>query len=263
MGQAPGVTQEFLDAEQYSAASIKAYESVYGRDFVSPGGESMARELVRRLELEPGSRVLDVGSGLGGSAFLMAREFGLRVDGIDLSHNMIALARQQCDAHGLTELVTFEQGDCLTLNRPNRYQAIYSRDVFLHIQDKARLFDVLLDSLAGGGRLLFTDYSCGDRPWHPDFADYVQSRAYCLHTLPEYVALVEAAGFVGVTAEDLTERFGCILESDLARIEAVDVSGEVRANLSAGWRAKLDRVITGDQRWGMLEAYRPGSGSSS
>ncbi|MDH3452118.1 MAG: hypothetical protein OEN20_06825, partial [Gammaproteobacteria bacterium] len=130
-----------------------------------------------------------------------------------------------------------------------------------HIHDKIRLFDVLLNTLSEGGRLLFTDYCCGDKPWHADFADYVQGRAYCLHTLPEYVGLVEGAGFVGVTAEDLTKRFGDILTADLARIEAADLPGDVRANLQAGWQAKAARVKTGDQRWGMLEASRPGISS--
>ena len=43
MAEGPRVTQAFLDAEQYTNASIAAYESVYGRDFVSPGGVDMAR----------------------------------------------------------------------------------------------------------------------------------------------------------------------------------------------------------------------------
>ncbi len=65
-------SQEQLDATQYATPSILEYESVYGEGFVSPGGIGMAIELIRRMGLEPESRVLDAGCGLGGSAFVMA-----------------------------------------------------------------------------------------------------------------------------------------------------------------------------------------------
>lgn len=252
------VTEEFLDGEQYAQASIHAYEAVYGRDFVSPGGEVMARELVGRLHLEPGHRVLDAGCGLGGSAFLMARELGARVDAMDLSRNMIALARQRCEEHGLNDLVALEHGDCLALDRPERYDAVYSRDVFLHIHDKARLFAVLLKVLRPGGRLLFTDYCCGDRPWSDEFSRYVEERAYSLHTLPEYIALLEVAGFTDVAGRDLTGRFREILGEELARIREADIDAGTRAKLESGWQAKLRRALAGDQRWGLFEARRPG-----
>ena len=87
-------SQQMLDANQYATDSILKYEQVYGEDFVSPGGKEMAREFIEKLKLQPNSKVLDVGCGLGGSAFLMAEQFGLSVDGIDLSKNMIRIAQK-------------------------------------------------------------------------------------------------------------------------------------------------------------------------
>ena len=54
----------------------------------------MAREFIEELNLQPNSTILDAGCGLGGSAFLMAEQFGLSVDGIDLSENMIRIAQK-------------------------------------------------------------------------------------------------------------------------------------------------------------------------
>lgn len=254
MAKTPRVTAEFLDTRQYTRTAIEAYESIYGRDFVSPGGAGAARELIDKLALEPDARVLDVGCGLGGSAFLMAREYGLRVDGIDLSQNMLAIAQQKSDAYGLSDRVMFEQGDCLALDRPACYDAVYSRDVFLHIHDKSKLFDVLHNLLKPGGHLLFTDYCCGKQPWADDFADYVTSRAYCLHTLPEYVALVETAGFVDVDVHDWSNRFRAILEAELMRIRLETIDDDARAKLETGWLAKLRWVESGNHRWGMIKA---------
>ncbi len=114
MTKSDPVTQDFLDSSQYQNESIQRYESVYGEDFVSPGGRAVAREMITRMALKPGSRVLDVGCGLGGSAFVMASEFGLRVEGIDLSKNMLALAQQKLEAHGLANEVSLAWGRSTT-----------------------------------------------------------------------------------------------------------------------------------------------------
>ena len=252
------VDHEFLDTAQYETSSILQYESVYGEDFVSPGGRAMAVELIGRLDLEADSRVLDVGCGLGGSAFVMARDFNLNVDGIDLSKNMLALANAKLVERGLEDRVKLEWGDCLELDRPDFYDAVYSRDVFLHIQDKARLFSVLNNSLRVGGQLLFTDYCCGPQPWAVDFASYVEDRGYCLHTLDDYAGLISEAGFEQVVYEDLTDRFIGILESDLGTIAGMELDTTSRVKLEEGWRQKVSRSLAGDHRWGLFSARKGG-----
>ena len=48
-----------------------------------------------KLNLKPGQKVLDIGCGSGGSAFFMARHYGVHVTGVDLSSNMISLAKDR------------------------------------------------------------------------------------------------------------------------------------------------------------------------
>jgi phosphoethanolamine N-methyltransferase len=253
------VDQDFLDSSQYLAASILRYESVYGEGFVSPGGHAMASEMISRIALTPGARVLDVGCGLGGSAFVMARDFGLLVDGIDLSKNMLALANKKLLANGLSNSVSLQWGDCLELDRVGHYDAVYSRDVFLHIDDKTRLFSVLHTALRPGGALLFTDYCCGPQPWNDDFSDYVENRGYCLHTIEEYAGLIANAGFEQVTGEDITPRFIEILRSDLERIEGLELDQTTVIELQQSWQQKVARAEAGHQRWGLFTARKGGS----
>ena len=256
MSHSNQVTQEFLDSAQYATASILQYESIYGEDFVSPGGYEITIELVGRMKLAPHSRVLDVGCGLGGSAFVMARDFNLIVEGIDLSKNMLAIANEKLAAHGLSERVSFKWGDCLELDRPGYYDAIYSRDVFLHIEDKTRLFTVLNAALRPGSELLFTDYCCGEKPWSDAFSDYVDDRGYILHTLPDYAELISKAGFERVEYRDITDRFIRILQSDLDKIETLEMVQTERTSLQQSWRHKVDRAEAGDQRWGLFTAIK-------
>lgn len=244
------------DTPQYAPDEIRKYEAIYGRHFVSPGGEAYARECIARLGLGPGDRVLDVGSGLGGSAFLMAREHGARVDGIDLSAEMVAQAQAKCREEGLGEAVRFTRGDCLALTDSGVYQAIYSRDVILHIEDKARLFAILHEALAPGGQLLFTDYCRGDGEASEEFASYVAERGYHLYTVAEYDAVLRGAGFVDVGSEDWTERFIEIHREELGRLPDAGLPVEQETALIQGWQAKIARAERGEQRWGFFSARR-------
>lgn len=100
-----GTPRHFLDAEQYSAHSIARYERVFGRGFVTSGGEASTRALLPMLspalqqkkqklknEKVAGNNpfVLDIGSGLGGAAAILAADYNCRVRGIDLSVNMVS-----------------------------------------------------------------------------------------------------------------------------------------------------------------------------
>nr|KAG5713033.1 hypothetical protein BaRGS_021827 [Batillaria attramentaria] len=107
--------QEFLDNQQYSANGILRYEKIFGRTFVSTGGLETTKEFVDMLKLRPGQKVLDVGGGIGGSAFYMAKEFGVKVVSIDLSSNMTQIGLERArelgmHAHGsIDEVYAFQE----------------------------------------------------------------------------------------------------------------------------------------------------------
>lgn len=245
----PAVTQHWLDANQYTTESIQDYECVYGQDFVSPGGFELSEHLIAPLNLKSGQHVLDVGCGLGGSAFLMANRYQVNVTGIDLSQNMLSLASEKLASHQLQALVTFELQDCLTMMHTDCFDVVYSRDVFLHIADKPLLFKVLHRSLKPDGQLLFTDYACGPEPWHKDFSAYLNSRGYQLHTVDAYQQLIEQAGFTAVTVDDCTEQFIELLQQEMNTIQSLDLDSSKKQSLHASWQSKLKRAQGGDHRW--------------
>src|SRR3954453_13873674 len=82
---------------QYSRRGILRYEKIFGDGYVSTGGPETTRHLCSQLEgqLRPGVRVLDVGSGIGGAAFHLAREYGASVTGVDLSPVMVDIAQER------------------------------------------------------------------------------------------------------------------------------------------------------------------------
>ena len=145
-------------------------------------------------------------------------------------------------------------GNCLDLEAGPTYHGIFSRDVFLHIDDKKRLFSNIKKALLPGGKLLFTDYCCGTKPWSNDFAAYVSHRGYQLNTVAEYTQILEDAGFHITRAEDATDRFIDILKAELKKIATLEFTRSEITLLADSWQSKIDRANQGDQRWGIFQA---------
>jgi cyclopropane fatty-acyl-phospholipid synthase-like methyltransferase len=77
----------------------------------NPISEEKLVLLGQRLGLRPGSRVLDVASGRGGPALLLARTFECSIEGIELSPDFHATAVERAAERGLSHLVSFRLGD--------------------------------------------------------------------------------------------------------------------------------------------------------
>ncbi|XP_060771121.1 phosphoethanolamine methyltransferase isoform X1 [Neoarius graeffei] len=254
--------QQFLDNQQYTRKGILRYEKMFGSGYVSTGGPSTTKEFVDLLNLKPGQRVLDVGCGIGGGDFYMAKTFGVDVLGMDLSSNMVEIAMERAVIEKLPS-VQFEVSDATKRTFPNSsFDVVYSRDTILHISDKLSLFKRFHSWLKPGGKLLISDYCCGEKPWTPAFQEYVNQRGYILYTPQKYGKFLEEAGFSNVKAEDRTAQFIQVIKDELKKAEEMKVefiqefSQEDYDAIVNGWTEKLQRCEVGDQRWGLFYATR-------
>ncbi|KAL9261335.1 Phosphoethanolamine N-methyltransferase-like protein [Drosera capensis] len=253
--------QQFLDSVQYKCSGILRYERVFGSGFVSTGGLETTKEFVGKLDLKPGQKVLDVGCGIGGGDFYMAENFDVEVVAIDLSINMISFALER--AIGLKCAIEFEVADCTKKNYPhNEFDVIYSRDTILHIQDKPALFRSFYKWLKPGGKVLISDYCRSAGTPSLEFAEYIKQRGYDLHDVHAYGQMLRDAGFNEVIAEDRTDQFIHVLQRELDAVEkdkdvfVHDFSEEDYNDIVEGWKTKLVRSSSGEQRWGLFIAKK-------
>lgn len=72
---------------------------------------SKYRALAKRLDLQPGDHVLEIGCGWGGFAEVAAKEFGARVTGLTLSDEQLAFARERMARQGLSDQVEIRLQD--------------------------------------------------------------------------------------------------------------------------------------------------------
>nr|BAU37045.1 phosphoethanolamine N-methyltransferase [Chlamydomonas asymmetrica] len=154
--------RHFLDSQQYASDNIARYEAVFGHGFTSPGGAESAAELSAMLGLKGGERVLDVGCGVGGSTYAISEAYGCHCHGLDLSVNAVLAALERATGRPGAD-VTFEVADCMVREyEAGSFDVVYSRDVLLHVADKAALVRKFYNWLKPGGRILITDYCAPD-----------------------------------------------------------------------------------------------------
>ncbi len=120
--------------------------------FIDP----ITRRFLRSAGIIPGMRVLDVGSGAGDVAFLLADLVGTggEVVGTDRSAAALATARQRADARSLRN-VSFREGDPagMTFDRP--FDAVIGRYVLMFQPDPAAMLRALAAHARPGGLIFF------------------------------------------------------------------------------------------------------------
>jgi phosphoethanolamine N-methyltransferase len=255
---------KFDNNGQYSRSGILRYEMIFGPGYVSTGGAATTLDLCARLgpALRAGARVLDVGSGIGGAAFYLAREYGAKVCGIDLAEEMLAIARDRCAQEGMSGSVSFVLGDVLEAAFPEPFDIIWSRDALMHIPDKPRLFARLHSLLAPGGKLVITDYARGRTPASPEFEQYIAKTGYHVVEPGEYGRLLRGAGFAEVIVDDATARFIEILESESQRLVThrdLFLASFTESDLNylvERWAMKVRLCRGGDMKWGIYLASK-------
>ena len=131
--------------------------------------DPMTRQFFRSAGVEAGMRVLDVGSGAGDVAFLVADLVGEsgEVVGADRSPAAVTAAREGATARSLKN-VTFRVGDPATLAFDRPFDAIVGRYVLMFSPNPAAMIEGVASHLRPGGVVVFHESGCvGSKSFPP------------------------------------------------------------------------------------------------
>lgn len=170
-------------------------------------GRQATLDLGVQMGLRHGAKVLDLGSGLGGTARTLATAFGCRVTGVDLTQEFCDAATTLSGWVGLSDRTAFQQGDATDLNLADQsFDAVITVHVAMNIAAKDRMYAEAKRVLKPGGRFAIYDIlrGAGAEPRYP--APWAQTPDISfLATEPEMCDLLTGAGFRILTVEDSTQ----------------------------------------------------------
>jgi len=138
------------------------------------GGREATVHFISQLGFGEGMRILDIGSGIGGTARYVAANHGCHVTGIDLTPEYCEVATLLAEKVGLAHQVSYQQGSALDIPFDDRtFDGVYMVHVGMNIADKLTLFQevhrILKPSAVFGIYDILEGHSGGDLiypvPW--------------------------------------------------------------------------------------------------
>jgi len=273
--------EEFFDGSTQTYLSFWDSEGVLHTGYFADGNErdyQAAAEHTSRLvadeaKLDASSSVLDAGCGCGNFVFYLARRFGCRCEGLDLSCERIKFAQGKLakDADRLGAHVAFRHGSVTRLPHPDRaFSHVVSQDALFLVPDKAQSHAEIHRVLAPGGTFAFTDFL---QP-KPEVSARARKHVYDRvrwssgFSLVGYQAALERAGFEIRLARDLSshlkQTYAVLGITARERAESAPsrAASEWMLAFSASCQEIGVAIDDGEFGWGVFVAQRPAGKSA-
>jgi len=215
--------QLWLDREMvYSCAYFERDDAT-----LEEAQQAKFRHLCRKLRLQPGEYLLDVGCGWGGLARYAAREFGVKVFGITLSKEQLALAKERVAAEGLQDKVDLQLLDYRDLPQDGRFDKVVSVGMFEHVghANLKQYCKILFGAVREGGLVMnhgITAKHTDGRPVGRGAGDFIDRYVFPNGELP-HLSMISAeiseAGLEVVDVESLRLHYARTLGQWSQRLE--------------------------------------------
>lgn len=253
---------------EYPDDFLDRLEIVWGRGFLSPGGDAEVRMIVDGIDLA-GRTILDIGCGTGGPALVLAGELGAgQVIAVDVEEGVLARARDNAAKAGLNENIEFRLIEPGPLPLPDgSIDVVFSKDAMIHIPDKQALFKEVLRVLRPGGVIAASDWLGGENTAvSPEWAHYCElgHLSFTMATAAESKASMVAAGFENITSNDRNTWYAKVCVGEVEQIkgplrEALlkVIDKDIYTHWTKLRSALAATVAAGDLRPTHLRGYKP------
>lgn len=181
---------------------------VTGRESKELAAQQLVDLLITKSGLKRGSKVLDVGCGIGGTSIYLAKEFDCDVTGITISPVQVGMATEAAKAAGIKAPPQFRVDDANDISVEGVFDIIWSVEMISHLNNRDNLFKRASELLKPGGKMCITDW------WKDDGISAAGERKYIdpiekgmlvsLPTFTEYKQHIDNHGFRLLYYEDIS-----------------------------------------------------------
>ncbi len=149
-----------VDSRQYKETERQKWDSVTSGwqkwwRTIERGAGKLSNRLIELAEIKPGSRILDIATGIGEPAITVANQMGKTgcyILATDISPQMLSIAKQRAIALDLSNMIEFKVGDTETIDLPNStFDAALCRAGLMLFSDLNAGLSNIYQSLIEGG----------------------------------------------------------------------------------------------------------------
>lgn len=251
---------------EYHDNMVTMLELIWGEGYMAPGGPGNVARLLDGTD-PAGKRILDVGCGIGGPAFEMARTHGAHVVGIDLEAPLIDRALAAARAHGLQDQCQFQTVEAGPLPFPDgSFDIVLSSGAVTQTEATMEIIEDCYRAIMPGGYFTCYEWMRSDRDYSDDMHYWfeVEGLTYAFDTLETFGKYFHDAGFVEVSTHDASDwyRAECRREYELIKGELypqmVELLGQKDADhFVEDWRAMVVVCESGEMRQGYCRGRKP------
>jgi SAM-dependent methyltransferase len=220
----------------YDDNFVRGLEWLWGEGFLSPGGSAEVYEILKRTSVG-GRKVLDIGCGIGGIDRLLVTDYGAeKVFGIDIIDHLIARAKYEAEAAGLTEWIEYRLVEPGELEfEDESLDIVFSKDSIVHIEDKQKFYEEIFRVLKNGGEFVGSDWLGSEATNQSQrVRDWLDFSKLDFHfcTAEQMMKLLRQAGFASVSTRDRNKWYRSIVRDEISkvsgenRLKFVDLFGE-------------------------------------
>ena len=203
------------------------------------GGLPATRRLLSLCHVAEASEVLDIGCGIGVGPAYVARTYGCRVVGVDLSTQMIDWARRRAREEGVEDRVSLLVADVLNLPfEDDRFDVVIAESVLAFVVDKERALAEMVRVTKPGGYVGLNEAFLLTEAPTPRVAGLARQIGSAMVTLRTWRALWDGSG----------------LDERVVRTYRVDPAREIRNRFR--W-VGLRRLLAGSARAVWLFVTQP------
>ncbi len=197
--------RQWLDPTMSYSSALYADDPAGGARPLAAAQLAKYRRILRRLDVQPGQRILEIGCGWGGFAEVAAREAGALVHGLTLSPAQLEFARDRMQRAGLSGQVRLDLCDYRDLVA-EPFDHIVSIEMFEAVGERwwPAYFAALDRLLAPGGRVLVQSITIRDELFarYRRGTDFIQQHVFPGGMLPSPAVFTRHAACAGFAVRD-------------------------------------------------------------
>ena len=241
----------------YDSTHITFLEKIWGDGYMSPGGKEEISRLLTGLDLAE-QTILDIGCGAGGITVSLVKDHGAKqVVGVDVEEDVVNAATKRVLKNGLNNNIDILLIDKSNLPfEDNYFDIVFSKDSFVHIPDKEKIFTQVFKLLKPGGFFVFSDWLIShDQKPSKEMEYYLklEDLGFGMGSPLLYLSALKKSGFVSIKKNNRNKWY-----KEEARKELQILSGPTRKsyeeitshsfieNQIKTWKAMITVLDTGE-----------------